>query len=223
MAAVQRAHNPSVRLRSPVRTERSDTCASMPPHRPMTGWPRARPEPAGPDTRSPASTPVIVRCGRRLRPPDPELTVLPATAPACAPRHPAAHPNTAPPANMTPSPPAGKPATISDRTNHGPFGRILFRTDRGARGLPDERPALHGVSGPHGPITARASQDPPRPAGGESYGVSPGWLPSVVIRPDLTASSAARPSARPAVIGQGRQGGVEVAAVLVALDGRASA
>jgi hypothetical protein len=28
-------------------------------------------------------------------------------------------------------PPAGKPATMSDRASHGPFGRILFRTDRG--------------------------------------------------------------------------------------------
>ena len=69
----------------------------------------------------------------------------PATASACSPRHPGAHPNAIPAANTTPSPPARKPATINDGTNHGPFGRIFFRTDRGARGRPEERPRLRGV------------------------------------------------------------------------------
>jgi hypothetical protein len=40
----------------------------------------------------------------------------------------------------------------------------------------------------------------------------------MVIRPALTASLAARPSARPAVSSQAGQGGVDVAAVLAALD-----
>ena len=60
---------------------------------------------------------------------------------------PAPHPDTAPPANTMPGPPAGKPATMSDRTNHGPFGRILFRTDRGRAACRRNARGLHGVPG----------------------------------------------------------------------------
>ena len=62
----------------------------------------------------PGSTPVIILRGHQLRPPEPELTLAPATASACSPRCPATHPDAIPAAAATPRQPSTGAATMRD-------------------------------------------------------------------------------------------------------------
>ena len=136
---------------------------------------------------------------------------------ACSPRRPAGYPNATPTANTMPSPPTGETSHRERRDVRRTVRKNLFRTDRGSRGLPgnarasrrlrpDGRTDGPGAAGSATPSRRRKPR--PHRLGGFLDGHPPG-LDRFTGGPAQREAGGQQP---------GGQGGVDVAAVLAALD-----